>query len=147
MLPNSGSGKRSIFLSPTSVSGSVGGGGTQGAANALSFVQGCKSITTASIAGDQVGEFAFPGYPLHLAYSSYNHNAPPNSYPCLDPSEQSWLVLGPLSAAPPTSNHPGGVNVGFCDGSVHFIKDTVALQAWWALGSRALGETVSSDQY
>ena len=26
----------------------------------------------------------------------------------------------------PSSNHPGGVNVYFTDGSVHFVKDSVA---------------------
>jgi hypothetical protein len=33
------------------------------------------------------------------------------------------------------------------DGSVRFIKDTVSLPAWWALGSRNRGEIVSADQY
>ena len=31
----------------------------------------------------------------------------------------------------PTSNHPGGVNVSFMDGSVQFIKNSVNLQTWW----------------
>jgi len=30
-----------------------------------------------------------------------------------------------------SSNHPGGVNVGMLDGSVRFIKDTVAPATWW----------------
>jgi prepilin-type processing-associated H-X9-DG protein len=46
-----------------------------------------------------------------------------------------------------SSNHPGGVNVCFTDGSVRFIKDSVGLQPWWAIGTRNGGETVSSDQY
>jgi prepilin-type processing-associated H-X9-DG protein len=25
-----------------------------------------------------------------------------------------------------TSFHPGGLNVAFCDGSVHFIKDSIS---------------------
>ena len=45
------------------------------------------------------------------------------------------------------SYHPGGVNVLFGDGSVHFIKDTVNLTTWFALGTRAGGEVVSSDSY
>ena len=51
----------------------------------------------------------------------------------------------PLGSAPPGSNHPGGVNVAFADGSVHFIKNSVAPNTWWALGSRNLGEVISSD--
>jgi len=39
------------------------------------------------------------------------------------------------------------VNVCFSDGSVKFIKDSVGLQPWWALGSRNLGEVISADSY
>jgi prepilin-type processing-associated H-X9-DG protein len=45
------------------------------------------------------------------------------------------------------SRHPGGVNVLFCDGSVKFVKNSVSQAVWWALGSRALGEVISSDSY
>jgi prepilin-type N-terminal cleavage/methylation domain-containing protein/prepilin-type processing-associated H-X9-DG protein len=45
------------------------------------------------------------------------------------------------------SYHPGGVNVTFGDGSVRFIKSSVAQQVWWSLGTRAGGEVVSSDSY
>ena len=43
--------------------------------------------------------------------------------------------------------HPGGVNVGFGDGSVHFVKDTVAWKVWYALLCRHDGMVLSSDQY
>jgi len=46
-----------------------------------------------------------------------------------------------------TSNHPGGCNVLFCDGSVKFIKSTVSQKTWWALGSINNGEVVSADSY
>jgi prepilin-type processing-associated H-X9-DG protein len=49
--------------------------------------------------------------------------------------------------ASPNSLHPGGVNMCLADGSVRFVKDTVALSAWWALGTRNGGEVLSSDQY
>jgi len=45
------------------------------------------------------------------------------------------------------SNHSGGVNSLLADGSVRFIKDSVSQQAWWALGTKAGGEVVSSDSY
>jgi prepilin-type N-terminal cleavage/methylation domain-containing protein/prepilin-type processing-associated H-X9-DG protein len=45
------------------------------------------------------------------------------------------------------SFHPGGVNVMMADGSVRFVKNSVAMQTWWALGSRADGEVLSSDSY
>jgi len=46
-----------------------------------------------------------------------------------------------------TSNHSGGVNAAMADGSVRFVKDSIAFPTWWALGTRALGEVVSSDSY
>ena len=46
-----------------------------------------------------------------------------------------------------TSAHPGGCNVLFGDGSVKFIKSTIAMPTWWALGTRKGGEVISADQY
>ena len=46
-----------------------------------------------------------------------------------------------------SSNHPGGVNVAFMDGSVHFIKNSINLPVWWYLGTRGRGEIISSDTY
>jgi len=46
-----------------------------------------------------------------------------------------------------SSGHPGGVNVLLADGSVRFVKNSIAKPIWWALGSRNGGEVVSSDAY
>ena len=48
---------------------------------------------------------------------------------------------------PPSSAHPGGVNLAFGDGSVRFIKDTIALTVWRALSTRNGGEIVSGSDY
>jgi prepilin-type N-terminal cleavage/methylation domain-containing protein/prepilin-type processing-associated H-X9-DG protein len=48
---------------------------------------------------------------------------------------------------PPSSKHPGGVNLLLGDGSVKFIKDSVSLQTWRALGTRNGGEVISADSY
>jgi len=45
------------------------------------------------------------------------------------------------------SAHPGGANMLFADGSVHFLKDSIALTVYRALATRAGAEVVSSDQY
>ncbi len=45
------------------------------------------------------------------------------------------------------SYHSGGVNVTMADGSVRFIKDSISYPTWWALGTRAGSETISSDSY
>jgi len=45
------------------------------------------------------------------------------------------------------SKHPGGANFCFADGSVHFLKNSISLATYCALGSRAGGEVISSDSY
>jgi len=46
-----------------------------------------------------------------------------------------------------TSNHAGGANVLMADGSVRFIKSSLAINTWWALGTKANGEVLSADSY
>jgi prepilin-type N-terminal cleavage/methylation domain-containing protein/prepilin-type processing-associated H-X9-DG protein len=45
------------------------------------------------------------------------------------------------------SHHPGGCNFVFVDGSVHFLKQSINMLSYCALGSRNGGEIVSADQY
>ncbi len=45
------------------------------------------------------------------------------------------------------SKHPGGVNVGLCDGSVKFVKNSIAINTWRALGTTRGGEVLSADAY
>ena len=45
------------------------------------------------------------------------------------------------------SNHPGGANFLFADGSVHFVKSSINMKTYWALGTKAKGEVLSSDSY
>jgi prepilin-type processing-associated H-X9-DG protein len=44
-------------------------------------------------------------------------------------------------------NHPGGVNMGLCDGSVKWIKNSISIVPWSALATIAGGEQLSADQY
>ncbi len=47
----------------------------------------------------------------------------------------------------PRSKHPGGVNVGMCDGSVRFIKNSVNIYTFRSLSSSKGNEVISSDSY
>ncbi len=79
----------------------------------------------------------------------YNHVAPPNQVSCAAPmfpaSPQGMASMG--MQIPPSSLHPGGVNVLMGDGSGRFIKTSVDLQTWRNLGTRDGGEVISSDAY
>ncbi len=141
---NSPDAKRGIFTSGTSTAANTGPTGAQ------AFVASCKALpgSTTSSWTVQLGYCWIYGYPLHVGITSYMHYGAPNSVPCNNPADPSWLTYGaPQGSISATSNHSGGVNVGFTDGSVKFIKDSISLPTWWALGSRKMAEVISSDAY
>jgi prepilin-type N-terminal cleavage/methylation domain-containing protein/prepilin-type processing-associated H-X9-DG protein len=78
---------------------------------------------------------------------SYSHTTPPNHRSCWysDIGGRPWSGAASVVAA--SSRHPGGANTCFADGSVKFIKSTVAIKTWVALGTRAGDEVVGSDSY
>jgi prepilin-type N-terminal cleavage/methylation domain-containing protein/prepilin-type processing-associated H-X9-DG protein len=61
----------------------------------------------------------------------YNHYYPPNApqWDCGNSFHNKALTAA-------RSWHPGGVNVLLCDGSVHFIENSVSLAVWQALATR-----------
>ena len=75
--------------------------------------------------------------------TAYNHNLTPNANSCVE-GKGKHSRGGVWTAS---SLHPGGVNVLFADGHVQSVKDTVALNVWRALSTRAGGEIVDSSRY
>jgi prepilin-type N-terminal cleavage/methylation domain-containing protein/prepilin-type processing-associated H-X9-DG protein len=126
-----------------------------GPAGALAMYQACANAPgTQGIRFCGNAELWAGAFPDYLVWQSYNHFGTPNQVNCTntsDPTDHNAIWAGyyvtAIGSAPPSSLHPGGVNVAFADGSVHFIKTTIAPNTWWALGSRNLGEVISSDQY
>ena len=53
--------------------------------------------------------------------------------------------MGPTRT--PTATTPAAANFLFGDGSVHFIKSSISMRTYWALGTKANGEVISSDSY
>ena len=74
----------------------------------------------------------------------YSHIMPPNDKACVFDSDTD-MAPGETSIGA-SSNHPGGVNVALLDGSVRFIKNTVNIQAWFGVATKANGEIISADQ-
>ncbi len=117
---------------------------------ALMIANGCKSVpgTSMSISSNGNGYVWTAGYPWHIGINAYNHFGSPNTLTCVDPTDGSNYPFGdPVGVTPPSSFHPGGVNVGFGDGSVRFVKNSVNAQAWWGIGSRNQGEVISADAF
>jgi prepilin-type N-terminal cleavage/methylation domain-containing protein/prepilin-type processing-associated H-X9-DG protein len=105
----------------------------------------CKTSTTLYTSAPTAGAVRVVGqswWQGNIWGGSYNHVMPPNSHMCASGNDNYQSVAyGALSY------HPGGVNTCFADGSVHFIKQTIAPQTYWALGTRDGGEVLSADQY
>lgn len=140
--------KRAIF--PVNMPLTMDQGGSTGQASAMSFLQACKTLpsSTLSQSSRDVGCHWILGQGNATTNNGYHHFMPPNTTTC---SASNSLKIGGWpgyeSSSTPTSNHSGGINIGFSDGSVKFVKDTVNISAWWAIGSRSGGEVVSSDAF
>jgi prepilin-type N-terminal cleavage/methylation domain-containing protein/prepilin-type processing-associated H-X9-DG protein len=141
--------------------------GPAGGVQALLFMQACKglpgitlSVGTLPPANGNIWLAGNAG--SSLMWDAYNHFMPPNSTACAASNDTNVNPTGGggsiptsvyggwgtfMDALPPSSNHPGGVNITFADGSVRFIKNSVTYQTWWALGTRNGQEAVSSDAY
>ncbi|HEV3162447.1 MAG TPA: DUF1559 domain-containing protein [Isosphaeraceae bacterium] len=72
------------------------------------------------------------------ALTRYVHVMPPNTWTCRSGLQMSHVA---------NSRHPGVVNVLMCDGSVKAIKSSINVVTWWAMGSRAANEVISTDSY
>ncbi len=81
-----------------------------------------------------------------MCCTSYNHVAPPNGQTCAGLGFSGSMANMPMQV-PPSSRHPGGVNTMMGDGSVRFVKGTVALPTWRAVGTRSGGEVVAADSF
>lgn len=71
-------------------------------------------------------------------YTAYTHYHTPNS-----PIPDAQICGNGIFAA--RSNHTGGVNACFLDGSVRFVRDSVNLAAWRAYATRNGGEVINDN--
>ena len=110
----------------------------------------------------------YPGFDsrgvLYLGSCFYIHEYLPNTAAvddlewCADGENGKDDQLGLLNASAPCtekhrtargpwkqtarSQHPGGVNVAYCDGRVEFITDDVDIETWRAISTRSAGEII-----
>ena len=108
----------------------------------------CPGPPTSTVSWDQKG--AMWANDMCGSGGGYSHLLAPNKPACFfsnftgtqygaTPGNDDITMIGAQS------NHSGGVNVGFLDGSVKFVKSTVSLQTWGSIATHAGGEVVSAD--
>ncbi len=126
---------------PSSADLQVGGPGD--VSNTAAYYQMCRAATQNAVTlfdSQAAGMYWTFGY---LSDTRYTHIMTPNTQSC----EVGGPWYGERGAMTAGSRHPGMVNVLFCDGSVKGIKSSIDPPTWWALGTMAGGEVVSSDGY
>jgi prepilin-type processing-associated H-X9-DG protein len=125
----------------------------QNVQQAMNDLSGCNTAwqggNTANVVNTRgyIWGFGVTGFTL------FNTVVPPNSkqYPwntCTFYGGGGWPGgANGVNFANASSYHAGGANTLFGDGSVKFIKDSVNMNTWWALGTRSSGEVISSDAF
>jgi prepilin-type N-terminal cleavage/methylation domain-containing protein/prepilin-type processing-associated H-X9-DG protein len=113
------------------------------------------AIVTSGAETKTTGHTEWPDGRVH--HTGFTATLTPNSFvpfttggQTVDADYNSWQEGKNGSAGNPTyaivtsrSFHPGGVDVALVDGSVRFIAETIDLQTWRAIATRAGGEVAS----
>jgi prepilin-type N-terminal cleavage/methylation domain-containing protein len=100
-------------------------------------VAACQSSIDMTNFGNQFrsdyGGYWIQGFHMTL----YTHAGLPNSRGCAFPPTRMLMVAN--------SNHPGGINLCLSDGSVRFVRDSINIATWHAIGSKDGGEVIGAD--
>lgn len=128
----------------TPTSADIQAGGAGDTSDGPAYYQLCRSanpVSTPLVPNAQAAGMCWTfGY---LSQTRYTHIMTPNTQSC----EAGGPWDGEQGAMTASSRHPGLVNVVFCDGSVKGVKASVAPATWWALGTIAGREVISTDSY
>lgn len=88
----------------------------------------CLAVNTADLTRQGYSNVGAPWLQSYHSTTVYFHVAPPNQRSCMYPPGRIMTTAN--------SRHPGGVQLGLCDGGVRFVADSVDVLVWRALGTR-----------
>ena len=145
-------GKGSLWIMPTTITATTPANPNQGGLGPnLRFIANTYCVLSNNLSKFSTQGFAWPSSGNGEG-GGYSHAQPPNKKNCWGSNQDS---VSPNAAAgnkhqwgsmiTAKSNHPGGVNMVFLDGSVKFIKDSVDPGTYGAIGTMGGGEIISAD--
>jgi prepilin-type N-terminal cleavage/methylation domain-containing protein/prepilin-type processing-associated H-X9-DG protein len=113
----------------------------------------CVALNPIGLTGD-TNQNSYGGRTWITGYytaTRYNHLIPPNGVSCVYNNISAATIETATNQCPTastaSSRHSGGVNLLLADGSIRFIKNSVNIATWSALGSKNGGEVISADSY
>lgn len=119
---------------------------TDGTSNTILIGDRAWSHAMAAWAG-AIDHAVLRGGPLNPWRSSPSAVYPPANFPLVQANRINNATDTDGSLDDFFSQHPGGVNMLFADGSVHFLPQQIDRTVLLALGTRAGGEVVDSSEY
>jgi prepilin-type N-terminal cleavage/methylation domain-containing protein/prepilin-type processing-associated H-X9-DG protein len=91
---------------------------------------------------NKLGDSGSDGDEIQTCYKFWN--------PTIGSKQRMGCINDPgttMTSAQSRSLHPGGVNVAYCDGSVHFIKESISQWNWCLLESKADGQIFDGSDF
>ena len=88
----------------------------------------CNAIDATNLSFQGRSDIGAPWLQGYHSTTHYFHILPPNGRSCMYPPGRI--------ATSAASQHPGGIMLATCDGSVKFISEGINLQTWRDMGQR-----------
>jgi prepilin-type N-terminal cleavage/methylation domain-containing protein/prepilin-type processing-associated H-X9-DG protein len=89
----------------------------------------CLAVNIADLTKQGYSNVGAPWLEAYHSTTYYMHNGTPNTRTCMYPPGRMMSTAN--------SYHNDGVNLCYCDGSVTFVFNTVDINVWRAMGTRA----------
>ena len=109
----------------------------------MAIYKACLALAPTALTGTYANGDGIGGWwcDSKMSVGSYTHVMPPNTFGC-STDGSNWNNTNTSDAG---SKHSGGVNVLMLDGSVKFVKATINVATWQAIGTMANNEVIDAS--